>query len=1262
MDVVTGHVYTVPALDLLLPGPLPLGIERFYTTGALDRDIGLGPGWSHSLSWEVELRRSTAVVWLPDGSAVHLPMPAPGQAVRVRAGWVLTRTEAGFEVHGAGPIHIFAEAARIGQRYLLTEIRDQRGNRVILTYDRGVLARVIDSVGRELRVRRSPHGRITAFEVLDGTRGTWVARRTYVHDDAGNLVRVDDPLGIYESYAYDDDHRLTSLRHAGGLTFYYRYSSSGLCIETWGAYPDRRDPSLARDLPVRLADNETIVKGIFHVKIDYSADDYREVIDSVRVRRISVGPHGAVEKATSGAHVYTRTFDADGRITSATDAIQATTRWTYDAADRLASMIDPLGGVTSFSYDEVRCADEVTWADGSVVRRYLDPRGLLTAIEDDLGQVVAYEHDARGLLVAALLPNGGRTRMEVDAHGNRVRIIEPDGAEKRIEYDWFGRPRRLTDVAGEVTEYTYDQRGGLASITAPGGRTTRWTYDAGGHVAQIIDDDGLPWEFAWGGLHRLCEIKRPDGAIIRYAYDLEGNLVEVRNGRGEVHRLSYDTAGRLVGEHTFDGRARRYRRDGAGRIIQIVGDQGAEIEANYDDAGQLICRTYSDDSTDHFEHDELGRVVRASTSDTSCEFVYDARGRRVREIQTMRGATHIVETRYDALGLRAARKTSLGHVERIERDVTGAPRRVELGAGEEVIIARDVTGRRTERRLPGGGTIASEYDGAGRLVRRRVSGRAELPRRLGEPAWVGPIPETTRRDRAYQYSPGGALLAEWDHARGITRYEHDRAGQLIARLPERGDMERFTYGPGANLHVAGESREYGDGGRLLRRGAWLYRYDSSGRLIEKRMPSPEGGPEIVVRYRWSAQNLLRAVEQPDGTLIEHVYDAFARRVIKRVSSAEIPGGKLVLRRETRFVWDGDELVHELCTTWHAGADPVVEERTYFFHAGTNAPWAHRASRISGETRTEGPWLYYINDSIGTPELLVSRTGDVVAEITRTAWGRATSADGGAPFTPLRFRGQYADEETGLVYNKWRYYDPDAGLYISPDPIGLEGGLDAYAYAANDPTKYVDPDGLYAETTITDDEGNTYKGYSGSSGKGSGNVHPAVKAAMPGGVYNEHGTLIYPKGSAVSPGGCSEVDGLSNYLHAYEKKNPHKAPLNPETEEGRKNIGEALSKIPNNGIKTTWQGDGPDDRYKKGEPMAPCANCGAMMANMGTMYPAPGGGPGLKQRAAAPGFPAAREGQPWPTTTMRAEPMADKYRNLGGKGAPQGWGAKPNLGY
>jgi RHS repeat-associated protein len=118
----------------------------------------------------------------------------------------------------------------------------------------------------------------------------------------------------------------------------------------------------------------------------------------------------------------------------------------------------------------------------------------------------------------------------------------------------------------------------------------------------------------------------------------------------------------------------------------------------------------------------------------------------------------------------------------------------------------------------------------------------------------------------------------------------------------------------------------------------------------------------------------------------------------------------------------------------------------------------RSSRSCAAAFWRSERSFFVNDPIGTPDELVGADGKLLGELDRKAWGRIEAVDVARAATPVGFQGQHEDFETGLFYNRHRYYDPDAGLYLSPDPIGLEGGLRPFGYVVN-PTGWVDPLGL-----------------------------------------------------------------------------------------------------------------------------------------------------------------------------------------------------------
>ena len=155
------------------------------------------------------------------------------------------------------------------------------------------------------------------------------------------------------------------------------------------------------------------------------------------------------------------------------------------------------------------------------------------------------------------------------------------------------------------------------------------------------------------------------------------------------------------------------------------------------------------------------------------------------------------------------------------------------------------------------------------------------------------------------------------------------------------------------------------------------------------------------------------------------------------------------------------------------------QRLYVYEADSFVPLAQIDTVAQPDNRSAMACsVHYIHtDHLGTPTELSDHEGEVTWAVAYKAWGNvlrqvelapepAILAEGEcqgiqstlAQMQPIRFQGQYHDIETGLHYNRFRYYDADCGRFISLDPIGLAGGNNLYQYAAN-PVEWIDPLGL-----------------------------------------------------------------------------------------------------------------------------------------------------------------------------------------------------------
>ena len=288
--------------------------------------------------------------------------------------------------------------------------------------------------------------------------------------------------------------------------------------------------------------------------------------------------------------------------------------------------------------------------------------------------------------------------------------------------------------------------------------------------------------------------------------------------------------------------------------------------------------------------------------------------------------------------------------------------------------------------------------------------------------------------RGYQYNAYGQLAQIDDHLRGTTRYHYDALDRLTQ--VDGPNPETFVHDPAGNILGSYENentntQQQSNGNRLAFYGDNHYRYDERG----NRTVVARGKQQCLQQhFAYNALNQLESVEnQKQKNRFQ--YDALGRRV-----------SKVSAHSETQFLWLDNALLSE--TTTQAN-NKIPTAKIYLFEPGTHKPLA---------IVQDSEIYHYHLDHLGTPQEITNSRGKLAWSASFKAYGNLAVVHNNEIDNNLRFQGQYYDEETGLHYNRFRYYDPECGRFISQDPIGLLGGVNNYQYVPN-PTGWVDLLGL-----------------------------------------------------------------------------------------------------------------------------------------------------------------------------------------------------------
>ncbi|MDP2571933.1 RHS repeat-associated core domain-containing protein [Vibrio penaeicida] len=1061
--------------DFALPGFLPITHSRYYhSVGRMEVGL-LGSAWRSV--WDTSLTLEEGIITFVDQdySVGIFPTPTDEKPTQseLKPEWRLYRTNEEFVLQNKDRQRLhFAHA--VGNQIRLTKISDSYGNQTHFLYEMGTLKWVVLSDQKLIEVH-TQNRRIQKLDLLERDKHFIQTLATYQYDKRGRLLSVRASEGRNFDYQYSDEGWLTRWDDLSNTWVEHDYDEKGRATKTRcsGGYWEGQ-------LHYDDDNNITSHKSAFGGISQYFKDDKNRIIAIV---------------------------DPEGNRTDQ--------EWNFD---NLTAVTDPLGQRTEYEYDDWGNVTQVTEPNGQVHTYSYDENGQLLSYSDPLASAWHYAYNSAGSLVSVQDPDSREWRHEYNALGQRTLTALPDGSETRYGYNPQGMLERVSPDNSVGFTFYYDKQCRLVKRTSDEQLTRRWyykgnslspyqveyedgsktqfEYDIEGNITAITDALGNVSRYDYGAFDKLASATDPLGATTHYHYNVETEFAGVTNSKGHQWRYEFDALGRVKTERHYDGRKHHFGYDAASRIVSQTKPNDHVLQYDYNEGGQLAeIQTLDHEgnatSKTWFEYDEASRLLSAENGDAWVGFEYNASGQVIKETLNGQTLTH----RYDSAGIRQSLEGANTPLELLWQK--GQLQQLGIGSHQPLNFSHNNAGFETLRDNQNGFRLHHQWGKTGLLEHQQLGFLNE------QTADLTAQPRDRYLLRKYQYDALDRLVGIDESYFGKTDLRLNSNGQISEVRQTKSWKDKATqvqlFGYDSELNLNQQStlpladnvidlaqkreekntHQYDRAGRVEKKGPYTYRYDECGRVIEK-IEQQNGYRAKSTKFIWNAFDQLIKVELPNQERWRYRYDPFGRRIAKECEQSQTKKANL------HYLWDGDNLIQQQKVCADGTALSTIE---WVYEPDSFRPLAQiNTDNVLGTSALS----YVVTDHAGTPRELCSEQGDIIWRGQHEIWGgykqqhqqgllkKYASDVANDPIEcDLRYQGQIYDRETGLYYNRHRYYDTDSGQYLSSDPIGFAGGLRPQAYVHN-PMDWVDPLGLASLFDL-----GTYSGLNGGAHVGDG---------------------------------------------------------------------------------------------------------------------------------------------------------------------------------